>query len=132
MVDFSQDEAHRLGRFCQLSSGWAADGHEFIHSAGRSLLSNPSMERDRAIAELEHLAKHGHAPASGLATAQHFDRATRRCRIRVVAVVDDDNAAAEADDLAAVMRRLQRGRTLRHRRQRHVEMDADGCRGEDV
>ena len=83
------------------------------------------------VAELEHLAEHRDAPRASRAR-QHVERAPRRGRVRVVAVVDHRDAARQPQHLAPMRGGLEPRRPVGNRVERHAELERDRGRGQHV
>ena len=90
------------------------------------------VERKCPFAELEHLAKDGHAPRSVSGIAEHLQRALRRGGIGVVAVVDNRHAFRQPQHFAAARSGSQTAGGFGDGRQRDAALDRNGCSGQDV
>ena len=77
-------------------------------------------------------SKDRYSPPRRTARPEDTERPLRRGRIRVVAVVDDDEPSGQPHDVATMTGRLEQRRSLGHRRERDIERDAHSRCREDI
>ena len=131
MPDITPRQAGDNRRISERRGRRAADRQQQIDPGDRRRPADPFMQRRGLVAELQHLAQHRDASIR-FRLRQHVERASGRRRIRVVAVVDHGDAARQPHDLAAVRRRPQRRRACGDVGKRHVELQRDRGRRQDV
>ncbi len=125
------DVPHRRGRHPGLDGRRghrlrrrAADGDQVRQAGVRRRASARVVQRDRLIAEFEHLAEHRHAPLA-LALGRHgLEHALQRPRIRVVRIVDQRDADARRHTSPRRGAGLSGREALDHGAERHAEVAA--------